>query len=105
MLWRSFYFVIKIEKLKNSHSAKSAQAKYFFFLSFLTFYFKTCLSLVLLTDKPCVSGLHDCDYPSFLNSGLGMDIFTEIGDIRKVPLPAELVEHFGRILYYNNAKI
>lgn len=53
---------------------------------------------------PCVSGLHDYDYPSFLNSGLGMDIFTEIGDIRKVPLPAELVEHFGRILFYGKSQ-
>lgn len=52
---------------------------------------------VAADNMPCVSGLHDYDYPSFLNSGLGMDIFTEIGDIRKVPLPAELVEHFGHM--------
>ncbi|XP_029645165.1 nuclear pore complex protein Nup155 [Octopus sinensis] len=48
-------------------------------------------------NSPSVSGLHDYDYPTFLNGRVDIEIFADIGDMKKVPLPPELVEHFGHM--------
>lgn len=48
---------------------------------------------------PTVSGLDDHDYPNL--SGASMN-FANINQMRmhgKVPLPSEVMEHFGRILF------
>ena len=51
------------------------------------------------TVQPTVSGLLDFDYPSLADPKIGLGSVRELGDIRKVPLPVELVEQFGRILF------
>jgi len=48
--------------------------------------------------QPTASGLHDFDYPSLLDTGIGIDGLSEISHVKRVPLPPELVEQFGRIL-------
>lgn len=44
------------------------------------------------------SGLIDQDYPSLSDLALGLANFTQIKTLNKVPLPPEVMEHFGRIL-------
>ena len=53
-----------------------------------------CVATVL----PSVSGLLDFDYPSLSDPKIGLGSIKELGDVRRVPLPVELVEQFGRIL-------
>ena len=50
------------------------------------------------TVQPSVSGLLDFDYPSLADPKIGLGSMKELGDVRRVPLPVELVEQFGRIL-------
>lgn len=45
------------------------------------------------------SGLVDHDYPSLSGLALGLANFSQIKTLNKVPLPPEVMEHFGRILY------
>ncbi|XP_060597073.1 nuclear pore complex protein Nup155-like [Ruditapes philippinarum] len=52
---------------------------------------------VPLHSQPSVSGLHDFDYPSLLETGIGLDNLSEISNLKRVPLPPELVEQFGRM--------
>ena len=52
--------------------------------------------------QPSVSGLHDYDYPSLLESGIGLEALPEVSNVKRVPLPPELVEQFGRILVLSN---
>ncbi|KAK2179646.1 hypothetical protein NP493_478g02009 [Ridgeia piscesae] len=47
--------------------------------------------------QPTVSGLLDFDYPSLADPKIGLGSVRELGDIRKVPLPVELVEQFGHM--------
>ncbi|WAR23622.1 NU155-like protein, partial [Mya arenaria] len=49
------------------------------------------------TSQPTVSGLHDFDYPSLLDTGVGLEGLSEISQIKRVPLPPELVEQFSRM--------
>ncbi|KAL3869881.1 hypothetical protein ACJMK2_042508 [Sinanodonta woodiana] len=46
-------------------------------------------------NQPSVSGLQDFHYPSLLETGL--ESLSEVGKIKRVPLPAELIEQFGRM--------
>uniref|UniRef100_A0A0B7BCT5 Nucleoporin Nup133/Nup155-like N-terminal domain-containing protein n=1 Tax=Arion vulgaris TaxID=1028688 RepID=A0A0B7BCT5_9EUPU len=46
---------------------------------------------------PTLSGLYDHDYPSLSDVGVGLDSLAEISVEKKVPLPPELVEQFGRM--------
>lgn len=46
-----------------------------------------------------MSGLHDIDYPSLIESGIGLDTLPEVSNVKRVPLPPELVEQFGRIFF------
>ncbi|KAK3595250.1 hypothetical protein CHS0354_010857 [Potamilus streckersoni] len=48
-------------------------------------------------NQPSVSGLQDFHYPSLLETGLALESLSEIGKIKRVPLPAELIEQFGRM--------
>ncbi|XP_050400754.1 nuclear pore complex protein Nup155 isoform X1 [Patella vulgata] len=48
-------------------------------------------------NQPTVSGLHDYDYPSLLEVGMGIDSLREVSSAKRVPLPPELVEQFGRM--------
>jgi hypothetical protein len=40
----------------------------------------------------------ELDYPSLPDAGLAIDCLTEVSNVKRVPLPPELVEQFGRIL-------
>lgn len=55
--------------------------------------------MLLFSDQPNVSGLQDFDYPSLIDARVSMDILPELSDVKRVPLPPELVEQFGRILF------
>ncbi|XP_052776486.1 nuclear pore complex protein Nup155-like isoform X2 [Mya arenaria] len=52
---------------------------------------------VPIHSQPTVSGLHDFDYPSLLDTGVGLEGLSEISQIKRVPLPPELVEQFSRM--------
>ncbi|KAL4235731.1 hypothetical protein ACF0H5_004123 [Mactra antiquata] len=52
---------------------------------------------VPLHTQPSVSGLHDYDYPSLSETGIGLDALSEITNVKRVPLPPELLEQFGRM--------
>ena len=56
------------------------------------------LLVFLFSDQPTVSGLQAYDYPIQKTTFHGRTL-QEIGDIRKVPLPPELQEQFGRIFF------
>ena len=45
-----------------------------------------------------MSGLHDFDYPSLLEAGVGLDALPELTTSKRLPLPPELTEQFDRIL-------
>ena len=60
-------------------------------------YINKCFVL-LLVDNPTVSGMSDMDYPLQGPGLLSVPNLPEISSIRRVPLPPELVEQFGRIL-------
>lgn len=44
-----------------------------------------------------MSGLNDYDYPNLLEAGICLDGLPEVGNVKKMQLPGELVEQFGRI--------
>ena len=46
-----------------------------------------------------MSGLYDQDYPNLAEVGYGLDSVAEVNIEKRVPLPPELVEQFGRILH------
>ncbi|XP_076462327.1 nuclear pore complex protein Nup155-like isoform X2 [Babylonia areolata] len=48
-------------------------------------------------SQPTVSGLHDFDYPSLLEAGVGLDALPELSSIKRLPLPPELTEQFDRM--------
>ncbi|XP_067677422.1 nuclear pore complex protein Nup155-like isoform X1 [Haliotis asinina] len=48
-------------------------------------------------NQPTQSGLMDIDYPSLLEAGMGLEGLTEMTSVKRVPLPPELVEQFGRM--------
>ncbi|KAJ8305762.1 hypothetical protein KUTeg_016307 [Tegillarca granosa] len=50
---------------------------------------------VPIHNQPSVSGLHDFDYPSLPESGIGLECLAEVSNVKRVPLPPELVEQFG----------
>lgn len=66
--------------------------------------FLCCLRLTVssplpsITGSPSVSGISDMDYPLQGPGFLSIPCLPEISSIRRVPLPHELVEQFGRIL-------
>lgn len=51
-------------------------------------------------NTPTASGLSDHDYPNLSGLAMGLANFTQIKTLNKVPLPPEVMEHFGRILKY-----
>uniref|UniRef100_A0A2K6LWW2 Nucleoporin 155 n=1 Tax=Rhinopithecus bieti TaxID=61621 RepID=A0A2K6LWW2_RHIBE len=56
------------------------------------------LLMVSAPNNPTVSGMSDMDYPLQGPGLLSVPNLPEISSIRRVPLPPELVEQFGRIL-------
>ncbi|ELU06399.1 hypothetical protein CAPTEDRAFT_198384 [Capitella teleta] len=48
-------------------------------------------------SHPSASGRLDCDYPSLADPKIGLNGLCELSQLKKVPLPAELVEQFGRM--------
>jgi len=58
------------------------------------------LVALFLPDSSVSSGLNKDDYPAFD----GLHVPT-ISDVRRIPLPPELVEQFGRILLLNFAYV
>ncbi|XP_005105150.1 nuclear pore complex protein Nup155 [Aplysia californica] len=48
-------------------------------------------------NQPSLSGLHDHDYPSLPEVGVGLEALSELLVEKRVPLPPELVEQFGRM--------
>lgn len=57
-------------------------------------------SFDFFVDSPTVSGMSDMDYPLQGPGLLSVPSLPEISTIRRVPLPPELVEQFGRILLF-----
>ncbi|XP_023568499.1 nuclear pore complex protein Nup155 [Octodon degus] len=57
------------------------------------------LLMVSAPNNPTVSGMSDMDYPLQGPDLLSVPNLPEISSIRRVPLPPELVEQFGRILF------
>ncbi len=58
-----------------------------------------CLSslmLVLFLLAHGVSGLSDVDYPMLEVGPNGLPLLRQMGLVNRIPLPPELVEHFGR---------
>ncbi|CAC5400979.1 NUP155 [Mytilus coruscus] len=63
---------------------------------------RNCLELsdqlkVPIHNQPSHSGLNEFDYPSLPDAGVALDCLTEVSNVKRVPLPAELVEQFGRM--------
>ncbi|KAK3089178.1 hypothetical protein FSP39_001520 [Pinctada imbricata] len=48
-------------------------------------------------NQPSDSGLSDLDYPSLAEAGFAIDVLAEINNVKRVPLPPELLEQFGRM--------
>lgn len=59
--------------------------------------------ILFFVDHPTVSGMSDMDYPLQGPGLLSVPNLPEISSIRRVPLPPELVEQFGRILFVFNS--
>ena len=53
----------------------------------------------MIAGAPTVSGLNDMDYPSMSNLVTGLSTLKHVTTTNKVPLPPEVMEHFGRILF------
>ena len=76
------------------------------FLIALIFLVFSCFSLIYsmckapprFTDQPSLSGLNELDYPSLPEAGISIENLCEICNVKRVPLPPELVEQFERIL-------
>ena len=53
-----------------------------------------------------VSGLCDVDYPMLEVGPNGLPLLRQMGLVNRIPLPPELVEHFGRkllaVVYFNS---
>lgn len=54
--------------------------------------------IVLLIGGVSFSGVNDYDYPSLSSPSVGLAGMELISTIKRIPLPAELVEQFDRIL-------
>ena len=52
--------------------------------------------LRLAPDVYTVSGLTDVDYPTLEAGPSGQPLLKQTGIVNRIPLPPELVEHFGR---------
>lgn len=52
---------------------------------------------VPIHNQPSLSGLNELDYPSLPEAGISIDSLCEICNVKRVPLPPELVEQFGRM--------
>lgn len=52
----------------------------------------------MLIGGPTVSGLDDHDYPSLHGSSISLTNINQMKIHSKIPLPSEVMEHFGRIL-------
>jgi nuclear pore complex protein Nup155 len=48
-------------------------------------------------DDPTMSGLNEYDYPSLSDDRNGLGSLQEINQVKRIPLPAELVERFACI--------
>jgi hypothetical protein len=53
-----------------------------------------------VTGNATVSGLNDMDYSSVNGLVSGMSDIKHVTTTNKVPLPPEVMEHFGRILFF-----
>ena len=58
-----------------------------------------CFLIIFFVDNPTVSGMSDMDYPLQGPGLLSVPNLPDISSIRRVLLPPELVEQFGRILF------
>lgn len=52
----------------------------------------------MFTGGATVSGLSELDYPT-VSSLSSLASVSQLHTLNKVPLPPEIMEHFGRILY------
>lgn len=49
--------------------------------------------------QPTLTGLHELDYPSLSEVGIGLESLPELSIEKSAPLPPELMEQFGSILF------
>ena len=54
--------------------------------------------MFLFIGQPGVSGQMDSEYPVMSDPRIGLSGLVELGNVKRVPLPEEMVERFGRIL-------
>lgn len=52
----------------------------------------------MYTGGPTVSGLDDHDYPNLNGASMSLTNINQMKIHSKIPLPSEVMEHFGRIL-------
>lgn len=53
---------------------------------------------IYLIGGPTVSGLDDHDYPNLNGASICLTNINQMKIHSKIPLPSEVMEHFGRIL-------
>lgn len=51
---------------------------------------------------PTVSGLNDFDYQNLAGLVMGHQNLSQLKTVGKIPLPPEVMEHFGRMLCFNS---
>jgi hypothetical protein len=59
-----------------------------------------CKKWTCVPGNATVSGLNDMDYPSVNGLVSGMSNVKHVTTTNRVPLPPEVMEHFGRILFW-----
>ena len=70
----------------------------FLVFSSFPYFVSKCKTSPRFADQPSLSGLNELDYPSLPEAGISIENLCEICNVKRVPLPPELVEQFERIL-------
>ena len=87
--------------LYDRYFKRKSENMCFKLLWFFWYTVSMCKTPPLFTDQPSLSGLNELDYPSLPEAGISIENLCEICNVKRVPLPPELVEQFERILNQN----
>jgi len=60
--------------------------------------YKPIIINIFFIGGPTVSGLDDHDYPNLNGASMTLTNINQMKMLNKIPLPSEVMEHFGRIL-------